>query len=569
VIAPLASPEDLAQATWADVEPHYERLATQSLDDIDAWLRDWSRFSDILNEARSLAHTAYTGDTRDPAKEAAHLRFARDIRPRVQEQEVRLGRRLLDAGRTPPGLETFVDRLRNQDALFREANVPLFAELQTQATAWQKLSAGLTVTWDGEELTLPALRVHGSSPDRATRERAFRLGYGAIVARRDAFQEIFDGLYALRQRVAAHAGFETYRDYAHAEKNRFSYSVDDCLRFQDAVERTVVPALRRRMALRAERMGLDALRPWDAIDSLMGVADPLGRPPLRPFPDVDTMGERAEAVFARVDPVLGARFGVMRAERLLDLESRQGKVPGGYCTSFPYRRRPFIFMNATGMDADLRTLLHEAGHAFHGFEVFDSQPLAFQRHPGAEMAEVASMSMELLAAPYLSADAGGFFSAEDHRRSRAAHLEGILYVLVHIATVDAFQQWIYTSGEGHDRDARDRQWLRLRERYEPWADWSGLGDLRAGRWLAQPHIFVNPFYYIEYGIAQMGALQVWRNAMRDQAGAVAAYREALALGATRPLPDLFAAAGARLVFDADGMGELVGLVEEQLDGLEG
>ncbi|HXM56783.1 MAG TPA: M3 family oligoendopeptidase, partial [Candidatus Dormibacteraeota bacterium] len=540
MIAPLASPEDLAQATWADIEPHYERLATQPLGDIDGWLRDWSRFSDILSEARSLAHTAYTGDTRDPAKEAAHLRFARDIGPRVREQEVRLGRRLLATGQTPPGLETFVGRLRNQDALFREANVPLFAELQTLSTAWQKLSASLTVTWDGRELPLPALRVHGSSPDRATRERAFRLGYGAIVARRDDIQDIFDSLYALRQRVAANAGFETYRDYAHAEKNRFSYTVADCLRFHDAVERTVVPALRRRMALRARRMGLDGLRPWDGIDGLTGTADSLGRQPLRPFPDVETLGERAQAIFTRVDPVLGDRFGVMRTEHLLDLESRQGKVPGGYCTSFPFRRRPFIFMNATGVETDLRTLLHEAGHAFHGFEVFDSQPLAFQRHPGAEMAEVASMSMELLAAPYLGAAEGGFFSAEDERRSRIAHLEGILNVLVHIATVDAFQQWIYTSGEGHDRDARDREWRRLRERFEPWVDWSDLDDLRPGRWLAQPHVFVNPFYYVEYGIAQMGALQVWRNALRDQAGAVAAYREALALGATRPLPELFA-----------------------------
>jgi oligoendopeptidase F len=301
----------------------------------------------------------------------------------------------------------------------------------------------------------------------------------------------------------------------------------------------------------------------------MGVADPLGRPPLRPFPDVETLAARAEWIFTRVDPAFGARFRLMREEGLLDLDSRQGKVPGGYCTSFPFRRRPFIFMNATGMDSDVRTLLHEGGHAFHGFETLASQPLLFQRHPGHEMAEVASMSMELLAAPYLGKDAGGFFEPEDERRSRASHLLGVLSGLTHIASVDAFQHWIYTSGEGDDRDARDRAWLRVRDRFDPGVDWSGLSDLRAARWLAQPHIFVNPFYYLEYGIAQLGALQVWRHSLGDQAEAVAAYRSALALGGTRPLPELFAAAGARLVFDAGTMGELVALVEDQLSGIEG
>jgi oligoendopeptidase F len=268
-------------------------------------------------------------------------------------------------------------------------------------------------------------------------------------------------------------------------------------------------------------------------------------------------------MFARVDPDFGRYFETMRTEGLLDLDSRAGKAPGGYCTSLPFRGRPFIFMNATGMDSDIRTLLHEGGHAFHSFEAY-AQPLQFIRHPGAEMAEVGSMSMELLAAPYLGEDAGGFYGPEEERRSRASHLQSILFGLAHIATVDAFQHWIYTSGEGHDRDARDRHWLDLCDRYKPGVDWSGLEDLRVARWLGQPHFFTHPFYYIEYGLAQFGALQVWRNSLRDRAGAVAAYREALALGATRPLPELYRAAGARLLFDAGPMGELVALLEERL-----
>jgi oligoendopeptidase F len=564
VISPDTSPQELAQGTWATVEPHYERLASQPIDDVDRWLSDWSLFEELLGEAGSRASVAYTGNTSDPALEEAHLRFARDILPRAREQRVRLGRRLLATGHSPAPLATWLRKLRRQEELFREANVPLFGEVSAVSSAWQKLAAGLTADWDGRSLPLPALRVHGASADRAVRERAFRLHLGAYAERRDEIADIFDELYRLRQRIAANAGFGNYRDYAHADKNRFDYTPADCERFHDAVERTVVPAIERLLARRGELMGLDRLRPWDGIDPLVGGADPLGRPPLQPFADADTLTETAQGMFARVDPAFGEHFGTMRAESLLDLSSRPGKAPGGYCTGFPHSRRPFIFMNATGVDADVRTLLHEAGHAFHAFETFESQALLFLRHPGEEMGELASMSMELLAAPYLGRDAGGPYEPADERRSRAALLQDILSLLAHIATIDAFQHWIYTSGEGHDRDARDREWLRINDRFKPGIDWRGLRDLRVARWLGQPHLFRNPFYYIEYGIAQLGALQVWRNSLRDQSEAVAAYRTALSLGATRSLPELYAAAGARLAFDAGTMGELVALVEEHL-----
>jgi oligoendopeptidase F len=564
VIEPHASPKDLAQAGWADVEPHYERLATMPLDDVSAWLGEWSRFEELLGEANSAALVAYTCDTGDAEKEAAQLRFSRDIAPRAREQGVRLSRRLLDTGYSTPALEAVLRRFQNQDRLFREANVPLFGELATLSTAWQRLGGSLTATWDGHEVPLPELRVHEASADRTVRERAFRIHMDAILRTRDQVGDIFDEQVRQRQRVARNAGFDNYRDYAHAEKNRFDYTPADCERFHDAVERTVVPAVLRILAARRERMGLDALRPWDAVDGMLGVADPAGRPPLRPFAEIDALTTQAQAIFTRVDPVFGGYFETMRSEGLLDLDSRPGKAPGGYCTTLPFRRRPFIFMNATGMDSDLRTLLHEGGHAFHTFEAFASQPLQFLRHPGAEMAEVGSMSMELLAAPYLGRDAGGFYGPEEVRRSRTSHLQGVLFVLAHIATVDAFQHWIYTSDEGLDREARDRQWLALCERFKPGVDWTGLADERAARWLAQPHFFTHPFYYVEYGIAQLGALQVWRNSLSDPAAAVAAYREGLALGASRSLPELYAAAGARLVFDVAPVGELVELVEEHL-----
>ncbi|MCA1669078.1 MAG: M3 family metallopeptidase, partial [Thermomicrobia bacterium] len=268
---------------------------------------------------------------------------------------------------------------------------------------------------------------------------------------------------------------------------------------------------------------------------------------------MDTLIADAETIFQRLDPTLGGYFKLMADEHLLDLDSRKGKRPGGYCTGLPYRGRPFIFMNAVGVAGDVNTLLHEAGHAFHNIEA-QAQPLIFQRHPGSEMAEVASMSMELLTAPYLTKEDGGYYSEADARRARIDHLEGILPRLAYIASVDAFQHWLYTSGEGHDCHARDAAWLRFRSRFEQGVDWSGLEAERVARWYRQLHIFLYPFYYIEYGIAQLGALQVWQNSLTDHAEALAAYRRALALGGTKPLPQLFEAAGARLAFDAETMG---------------
>jgi oligoendopeptidase F len=266
-----------------------------------------------------------------------------------------------------------------------------------------------------------------------------------------------------------------------------------------------------------------------------------------------------------MDAELGAQFAIMADERLLDLESREGKAPGGYCTKLPFRGRPYIFMNAVGVADDVSTLVHEAGHCFHAFLAHE-QPYVWQRGTGSEAAELASMSMELLAAPHLAAPVG-YYSPTDARRAQLEHLEDVLVTLPHIASVDAFQSWIYTSGAGGDAAARDQAWLDIRERFERGVDWRGLEPQRVARWYRQLHIFEYPYYYIEYGIAQLGALQVWRRSLEDPAGAVAAYKRALSVGGTRSLPAIYAEAGARLVFDAAEMRELVGLVERRIEAL--
>ena len=551
-------------ATWDDVAPFYDELIARPLDrtNVEAWLADWSRFESLLAEAAALANFAYCINTADREREAAHLRFGSEIDPRADEQRNKLQRRLVELDYVRPGLETVVRKFRNQMELFDEANVPLFTELAKLVAGWTKVIGAMTVDWHGEEKTPQQMQPYLEVTDRAIRERAFRSMYQPYIEQRDALADYFDRMYDLRQQVARNAGFANYRDYAHQEKNRFDYTPDDCFRFHEAVEVAVVPAIQRVLELRRSELGVDRLRPWDQL------VDPKGRPALRPYEDASEFTARATDVFDNVEPVFAGYFRTMAAAGLLDLDNRMGKAPGGFCDSLPVRKLPLIFMNSVGISKDVETLLHESGHCFHVFEAAN-QPLLFQRHPGSEMAEVASMSMELLASPYLDKQHGGYYSPADSQRARRRLLEGVVLFFTHCASVDAFQQWIYTNPDGRDADARDQKWLELRRRFEGTSvDWSGLDAERIARWYFQPHFFEFPFYYIEYGIAQLGALQVWRNSLSDRAGAVRMYREALALGSTRSLPELYRAAGARLIFDADGMRELIDLVEETLSGLD-
>ena len=552
------SPAAFAGAGWSDISPYFEDLATAPLsrDNVEDWLQRWSRLEELLDEAGTLAMVAYTGDTADADKEKAHLRFSTEIFPQAHEQSVRLSRRLIELGHTRPGLETTVARFRTDAEIFREENVALFAELEELSAQYQKIVGGLTVQWDGETKTIPQLQPYLKERDRQVRERAWRIGNEAYLAHHDELAALFDKMFVARTKVAGNAGFPNYQEYAFKSKHRFDYTPADCTRFHEAVERTVVPAVARQLEYRRERLGLDSVRPWDLGVELERVES------LRPFEDVTTFVDRATAIFRRVDPKLGEEFALMAEEGLLDLESRQGKAPGGYCTKLSFRGKPFIFMNAVGVADDVNTLVHEAGHSFHDFAAH-RQPLIWQRSPGHEAAELASMSMELLASPYLEKP-DGYYSADEARSAQIEHLEDILFSLPHIASVDAFQSWIYTSGEGHNAGARDNAWLEIRSRFEQGIDWSGLERERVARWYRQLHIFEYPFYYIEYGIAQMGALQVWRHSLTDQAKAVRRYREALALGGTEGLPEIYKTAGARLVFDAETMGELVGLVETRL-----
>ncbi len=556
-----SSPSAIAAAQWADLEPAFDELLAQPLDvtTVESWLAEWSRLEEILTEAISTAMIAYTCDTADPAKEAAHRRFSSEIAPKAEEKSVKLAARFAALGWSRSDLDQTVSRFRRAIEIFREANVPLTAELEATSTEYHRITGGLLADWEGERKPLPQLAPFLESHDRAVRERAFSAAILPYMGVRDQLADLFDRQFALRQRVAGNAGFADFQGYAFAAKCRFDYGPADCARFHQAVEEVVVPAVARLHGRRRERLGVPQLRPWDLAVTLHRAEA------LRPFATGAELEAKTATMFRHLDPVLASQFQVMIDERLLDLESRKGKAPGGYCDTLHFRGRPFIFMNCVGVMEDVQTLLHEAGHAFHAF-ASDGQSLIWQRHPTAEAAELASMSMELLAAPLLDAP-GAFLASRDAAVARLEHLEDILIALCHIASVDAFQSWLYTSGEGGDRNARDAAWLRIRSRFEPVVDWSGLTAERTARWHRQIHLFLYPFYYIEYGIAQLGAIQVWGNHRRDPGSALAGYRRFLGLGATEGLPELYRAAGARLVFDRAALEPLVGEVETEIERL--
>jgi oligoendopeptidase F len=553
------SPSAFSKASWDDVAPYFDDLAARPLEPstIEAWLAEWSRLEELVTEAAATAMIAYTIDTSDGEKEADHLRFSTEVLPKMEERSVELARRLVESGYSTPALATTLARFRTQIEIFRDENVPIFAELEERGARYQRITGSIMVEWEGVERPLPQIQPFLKSSDRTVRERAFRAASQPYIERRDELATLFDRMYQLRMRAARNAGFANFRDYIFPAKFRFDYTPADCERFHQAIEQTVTPAVERVMEARRKRLGLDVLRPWDLA------VDPYREKPLRPFSDASELMGKARGVFERIDPLLGREFQTMIDEGLLDLESRKGKAPGGYCETLHFHGRPFIFMNAVGLVDDVMTLLHEAGHAFHAFAAH-SLPLIWQRHPGSEAAELASMSMELLATPHLTQPVG-YFTAQDARHAWLEHLEDVLLSLVHIASVDAFQTWIYTSGQGDNAEARDEAWLGIRNRFERGVDWSGLERQRVARWYRQLHIFMYPFYYIEYGIAQLGAVQVWRNSLKDPVRAVAQYRKALSLGAVQTLPEIYRTAGARLIFDGESIAELVELVETHIE----
>ena len=552
---------DLTDAATA-VSLHEKLLEREvsSAGELERWLLDRSELEAVMDQAGSVLYARMTCQTDNDARAEAYRQFIQTVVPAVKPLAHRLNEKY-QADRERFSLDAVRyevhDRAVEADvALFRPENVPLQTEEALLSQDYQTVYGAMTVEFQGEERTLPQMRKFLLETNRPVRRDAWRAVARRRLQDRGKLDDIFEKMLDLRGRIAANAGAQDYQAYKFREYHRFDYMPEDCARFRDAVASRVVPLCDEIQRNRRSTLGLEALRPWDLS------VDPEGRAPLKPFERSEELVAGVLEAFRRTDPALGEQFAEMDRIGLLDLASRKGKAPGGYQTTLQEARKPFIFMNTVGLDMDLRTLLHEGGHAFHAFACA-ADPLVDYRHAPMEFCEVASMGMELLAGEHLSA----FYGEEDLARSRREHLEGIVLLLPWVATIDGFQDWLY-SHPGHRAQERRSAWLAVRRRFMgEVVDWGGLDEEHAYLWHRQLHLFEVPFYYIEYGIAQLGALQLWVRARRAGAQALADYRSALALGGSRPLPELFEAAGLRFDFSEETLAPLMDAVAEELSAL--
>lgn len=555
-------PATLNVANVCEVEDLFQQLLARPLEsasDAERWLADFSELASVVYEYGNRRYIEKSCHTDDPNIEQAYLQFVERIDPKIKPLYFKLQKKLLDspaAGKLAGQPNQIL--LRNWRAeveLFRQENVPIETQITRLTTDYDRICGAMSAEFRGSQCTLQQLAKFLEEPDRAVRQQAWEAIATRRLADRQAIEDIFDQLLPLRDTLARNAGMADFRAFMWKAYKRFDYTPDDCLAFADAVEQTCVPILRKLDRHRCQSLGIDRLRPWD------GSVDPKNRPPLRPFEESDVNGliDRVKAIFYRLAPSLAEDFEMLRASNNLDLQTRKGKQPGAYICLLEACRVPFIFMNAAGVQGDVTTLLHEGGHALHFMAVRD-EPLVFLRVAPVEFLEVASMSMELLGSEHFDV----FYANPEASRAKRELLERIVHLLASIAAIDSFQHWIYTH-PGHTRDQRTREWLRLQDRFGSQVDWTGYEDARAAGWQRVMHLFDSPFYYIEYGIAQLAALQLWLKSHEDPHRALAGYRAALALGGKRTLPELFAAAGIAFDFSAKTLGPLMNALQEELE----
>jgi oligoendopeptidase F len=556
-------PEGARLTEAKEVTALYEELykrSIRSVQDLEDWILDRSELDAAVNQEGSILYIRMTCQTDDPRKAKAYKDFIETVVPAIKPLNDRLNHKFLKELSVfpldPKRYEVYIRDVKTDIELYVEENVKLQTEVELLSQEYQTVSGAMMVYFEGKERTLPEMSKYLLEPDRDLRERAWSATAERRLQDKDKLEAIFDKMLALRNQIAKNAGFANFRDYQFKAYHRFDYTPDDCKKYHEVMEKLMVPLLQEISETRRKQMGLDALRPWDT-----GV-DPLNRPALKPFGTVDELISKSATIFEKTDPELGKQFNEMRKLGLLDLESRKGKAPGGYQSTLSEARKPFIFMNAVGLERDVRTLLHEGGHAFHALACAED-PLVDYRHAPMEFSEVASMAMELLSGEHINV----FYSDEDAKRSVREHLEDILEVLVWVANIDAFQHWIYENPK-HTPEERKNAWIALHKKFGGDAiQWGGLEDIREYIWHRQLHIFEVPFYYIEYGIAQLGALQLWRQAKEDPKTALANYRNGLKLGGSRPLPELYSAAGIEFDFSERTIEPLVKAVKAEWERL--
>jgi len=551
---------------WVKIQPLFQQLQDIELTEsaLDAWMEQWSDLRKLVDERYARLSLAVNLDTEDEEAEKRYHEFIENVYPSTMAADQILKEKLLESGLIPAGMELALKKMRTEADLFREENLPLMTEESKLGTQYDKIFGAQTVEYQGEELTLEQVKAALVTTDREVRKELWELLSQRQLEDREAANKLWTKFMDIREELAANAGFPDYRAFRWQQQLRLDYSPQESQQFLDAVKNEVVPATTRTYKRYKNRLGIEKVRPWDLINN----QTTFSLPAIQAFETEDEFTDRVGNILSRLDPVLGGYFESMQKDELLNLMNRKGKAPGGFCTEFATEGKPFIFMNAVGRSQDLQVLFHESGHAFHVYEC-SHLPYYHQWQVGMEFAEVASTAMELLAAPYLAEDQGGFMSKEDAARTRLLNLEEKLLFWPYMAVVVAFQHWVYLNHKvASQPDACDEKWGELIDLYMPGINWEGYEDVKKTGWHRKLHIFHVPFYYIEYGLAALGAFQIWENAQKDQKKALKQYRQALALGGTASLPELYKAAGANLAFDDKSMRKTVQLIERTLDELE-
>ncbi|MCS7297228.1 MAG: M3 family oligoendopeptidase [Bacteroidia bacterium] len=555
-------PPQLPLTQWDSILPYVEELKSsqwKSFSDFYQWIRRLNELESAISEAAAWSFIHFTQNTQDEKSRQAYEAYIQEVQPRLSEVRYHLYKRYWESPwRVLLPEEDFLNfnrTVQNYLALYRPENVPLETKAELLAKEYNEIIGQLTVEVEGKHFTLPQAALFLESPDRSRREEVWWKIHEARLAHAERLEAIMEELIAVRTQIAHNAGFENYYDFRFRQLGRFDWTVELCHNFHSLIERSVKRLYNRLLIFRQRSLGLDQLMPWDLQ------VDPCdAHQPLRPFQTEDELISKGIEVFRQIHPRIAEMVSYMRSIGHLDLFSRPGKAPGGYNYTLQESGLPFIFMNAAGSHGDLVTFVHEVGHAVHTFQSRHI-PFMLQRDYPSEVAELASMSMELMALyPRVF-----YPSPKEQAQAWFQQISRIITLLPWVATVDAFQEWMYRH-PSHDRAQRHRTWVELYRRFHGervrWPE----GTLEV-LWHRQLHIFEVPLYYIEYGLAQLGALQLWHHYDQNPKATVEKYLYALSLGYLKTVPEIYEAAGVKFFFEPAELDELFRFIIHHLKKL--
>jgi oligoendopeptidase F len=554
-------PENIQIEEWSDVQIYFEQLLQseiKSVIDLENWLQQRTELESVVGEDYRWKYVRQSCDTENAEKEAALNGFIDKIMPHWMQISNQLNEKVshsefldqLDKEK----FKIYTRDLKNSLELFRQENIPIITEADKLSNEYGKISGAMTVEHDEQTLTLQQAQKLLQSSDRNLRQEIFEKIQNRRFQDKEKLEDLFDQLLKLRHQIALNAGFDNFRDYMMKSLGRFDYGVKECEDFHEAISKVIVPIMKKINQDRSDILQINPLKPYDMDVPVYGTA------PLQPFESADELLQKSIATLNAVDPYFANCIRTMEVMNHLDLDSRIGKRPGGYNMPLPEIGVPFIFMNAAGTQTDVVTMIHEAGHAVHSFLTKDLT-YDFEKNFGSEVAELASMSMELMSMDHWDQ----FYPDKDLlKRAKREQIERVLSVLPWIAIIDSFQHWMYMN-PNHTREERKNQWRKISERFSTGLiNWDNYENFLDFSWHRQLHIFEVPFYYIEYGIAQLGAIGIWKNFRENPIQAVENYKKALSLGGTVTIPEVYQAAGVPFDFSEKNISSLAELLEADL-----